>query len=152
MPKSVVEAKVVERSKTLRLIDDPDQIQLALNGHLDHEGRRLLVVRGGDSNAIAFQIYHRFSQEKGSQGESFRFSSKVRGLIHLDAIFHQPKRVSGSEFLEYLNRWFIPCELVNNASSGSAIVLLDEFYKFFVAHNLQGRLAGLFSDLFGRLD
>lgn len=144
-----MQATIIERTKKLLLITDQHQIEQAINGHLDHDGRRILVIRGQpDSNQTAFQIYYKFSQETDSQGKAFQLSVKGRGLIHSDPTFHQPKRINGTEFLEYLTRWFCPSELINNAANGPAIALLDEFPKFFIAHMCQGRMIAAFSQMF----
>jgi hypothetical protein len=56
---------VIKASRRVQLIRDRKQIELSVGGHLNHQRRRLLVIRGQpDTNATAFQVYYRFSQER----------------------------------------------------------------------------------------
>jgi hypothetical protein len=127
--KSVSQGTTATVSKTrqeIEIIKDPQGVTLAVNGRLDHNGRRLLVVRGGPDSCLTIsQVYHRFSLEKDDTGAPFRVSRKLRGLTHIDPVWKSVKRITGKEFLAYLARWFCPAQMVAN-SDGPALMLLDE--------------------------
>lgn len=146
------QATVTEISTTLKVIKEAREIDAGLNGHLWCGDRQILVTRGGDSTQSAFQVYNRFSVELDLSGQPFKYSVKFRGISHIDPVWHLPVNVNGERMAKYLSDWFIPTQLVSNASAGQALLLLDEFPKLYVAQLLQPRYSGLFRDLFTSLD
>jgi hypothetical protein len=155
MPKSKAElpqATITETTQSVKVIADPQQVDLGLNGHLWHDGKQILVYKGyQDGTAVAAQVYHRLSQETDLNKKPFTFSKHRRGLVHSDPVWKSPKKVSGLELLDYLARWFIPCQLLTNAN-GQALVIVDEFPKLFAAQLMQPRYGALFADLFTWID
>jgi hypothetical protein len=76
---TLAQATVVTTKQEVRLINDPGQVQLGLEGLLELDGKKILVCRGGDVNKIVRQVYTKFLNSRDATGESFRFSKKARG-------------------------------------------------------------------------
>ena len=145
------QATIAVARKTLQIINDPEQVQWGLNGHLWHEGKQILVVKGGDTTGICGQVYFRFARETDSDGKPFTLSIKLHGLCHSDPIWHSRARITGELMLAYLNKFFCPCQLVTN-SNGQALLLMDEIPKLFGAMIQQPRYLKIFANLFEAID
>lgn len=144
-------AIVTKTKQEISIIADPLQVEQGLDGLLEHEGRTILVCKGGDTDKLIKQVYTKFANSKDVAGEPFRFSKRLRGLVHTDGIWDAPKKVSGSEFLNYLNSWFVPCQLLTNAS-GPALMILSETPPLFGAMCQQTRFSGAHAEMFSFID
>ena len=152
MPNTLLQATVRETMQKVKVIDDPNAVDFGINGHLEHDGKQILVIKGHpDSTAVAAQFYYRLSQETDNNDHPFTFSRHRRGLIHTDPVWQSPAKVTGLDLLGYLGQWFIPCQLVTNAN-GPALLILDEFPRLFAAMLMQPRYTALFADLFTWID
>jgi hypothetical protein len=145
------QATVVETIQHVKLIKDPEQIKLAQEGLLELDGKRILIVRGGDSALVVSQVYQRFSNEKDDTGEAFRMSRNLRGLTHVVKPWNAPRKLTGPEFLSYLNAWFVPTQQIDNAI-GSALLILPEVPPLFGALCQQSRYSGMFAGMFEWID
>jgi hypothetical protein len=133
------QATVVTTRQEIKVVRDPKEVTLAVNGHLDYNGKRLLVVRGSpDSCATISQVYARFAHEKDDTGAAFRVSVRLHGLTHIDPTWKTVQRISGKAFLDYVGRWFCGAQMVTN-SDGPALIILDEIPPLFGAQAQQGR-------------
>ena len=150
-PASSTEAKIKQVNQLIRVIDDPAQVQLAVDGHLESEGRKILVTKGGNTMTASFQVYYHLSQQLDDSGAPFTWSYKLRGLCHVDPTWKQPARVSGQQFMDYVDKWFISCAIVENLN-GKALQVLDGVPKLFAAILQQTRFFAPFADLFPSLD
>ena len=147
------QATVTETRIQQKVIRDPKEVQFGLDGHLDYNKRRILVVRGHpDSAAVVSQVYARFPQQLDDTGKPFFFSKRLRGICHIDKAWNSPKRITGAEFLDYCDRWFTPTMLVVN-SAGPGLILLDGGVpKLFGALCQQSRYSQIFGPMFSWAD
>jgi hypothetical protein len=145
------QAVVTTTKQEVLLIVDPLQVEQGLKGLLQLGGKTILVCRGGDTSQVIRQVYSKFQSSKDARGEPFKFSRRLRGLVHHDKIWDAPRRVSGQEFLNYLNAWFVPCQLLSNPS-GPALLILPEVPPLFGATAQQTRFSGSCAELFTFID
>jgi hypothetical protein len=145
------QATVVETIQHVQVIKDPEQIKLAQDGLLELNGKRILIVRAGDSALVISQVYQRFSNEKDDTEKAFRMSKKLRGLTHIVKPWDAPRRLTGTEFISYLERWFTPVQLINHAI-GDALMILPGVPPLFGALAQQSRYSGMFAGMFEWID
>ena len=136
----------------VRIIDDPKEVELGINGHLYYNERQILAVKGHDAAITTSQVYFRFARELDPAGKPFQLSLKKRGITHTSPTWKQPAKITGAEMLDYLDRWFIPAQLVSNAN-GQALLLLDTgIPATFAGMVMQPRYLSMFADLFTAID
>jgi hypothetical protein len=135
----------------IEVISDPKQVAAAETGELTHQGKSVLITKGGDTLKVCEQIYLRFSKEKDALGKPFVFSRRARGLAHSCPVFHNRVKVSGQQFEEYLARYFQFAEKVTTPA-GDTLILTDKPGKFFSALMMQTRFMGTFLELFEMVD
>jgi hypothetical protein len=153
-PSSIyTQATVTETVQKMRIINNEDQVDAGLVGLLHLNGKPVLAVRGGESIGAASQVYIYVANLRDEHGEPvFKFSKKARGLVHKSATWGTWDRVTGAEMLAYLDRHFVPCQLVTNASTGRALGLLDATPIQFGGVIMQTRFSGIFAELFSWID
>jgi hypothetical protein len=78
------------------------------------DGRKLLILRGGNSQLLTNRILTEFSQRLDRAGNKFRISRAWRGLSQTDP-YGAPSRISGPEMEAFLSEWFCFVELVQSA-------------------------------------
>lgn len=105
------EAQIREATTTLHIIEG-EQIKEA--DTLTIGNRRLLTVKGGNSQHLVARILTEFSQRLDRAGKPFTMSRKWRGLAQTDP-YGAPSRISGPELEAFLSEWFVFCEPVHSA-------------------------------------
>jgi hypothetical protein len=143
-----MQADIKTVTKTMKIIDNKEQIESAMKGELIVYGKHLLVTKGNNTGEVVRQIFTRFSKEKDAAGKNFVMSTFRHGICHTDT-WNRTARISAAQFEEYLNKFFCYAEKINN-SNGDALVLTDKLPKFAVSLYMQGRwmnheLADLFT-------
>jgi hypothetical protein len=126
----------VETSRQgLRAIVHTEQIAAAKKEDLELDNRKVLITRGHDLNATVGIIYREFARRPDQTGESFKFSKEKRGLIEIDPLWKQPRRLTTKAMGEYIESWFALCELVS-VSGREVLILVDKLPAMF-CHVLQ---------------
>jgi hypothetical protein len=148
-PEAVI--RETETVKKMRLIDSPDQVEAGLSGLLRSDGKPILVCKGGTCPEA--QVYIFLANQRDKQGEPvFKFSKRHRGLVAISKTWGGWEKVTGAALLSYLNEHFVPCQLVTNASTGKALLLLDSFPVQFTGVLMQTRVSGQFNEMFEWVD
>jgi hypothetical protein len=101
-------------SSVLTIIEDPLEVQAALDGNLKVEGKPVLVCRGGDTARTVAAIYRSLAASKDWSGSAFKLSSRNKGLVHRDK-FNGIGKVTAYEFEKYVERDFCLCEVLTSA-------------------------------------
>jgi hypothetical protein len=135
----------------LEVISDPKQVAAAETGELFVGTKPVLIVRNGNTETMAAQVYQRFAKEVDTEGAPFEFSRKLKGLSHTDPLWKSRKRVSSSEMEEYIASFFQFAEKVSSPA-GEVLILTDRLPKFFTALIQKGRYIGRYVDLFRFVD
>jgi hypothetical protein len=111
------EANVRVATTTLSIIEGP---QVALADELTVNSKKLLIVKGGNSQQLVARVLTEFSKRLDRAGKPFTMSMKWRGLCHTDP-YNIPVRISGPQLDEYyLSIWYQYCELVHSAPPQTA--------------------------------
>jgi hypothetical protein len=105
------EAVVRHATTTVHIIEG-DQVKEA--DTLTIGNRKLLTVKGGNSQKLVDAIFKEFSCRKDRAGKKFKISRSWRGLSQTDP-YGAPSRISGPEMETFLSEWFCFCELVHSA-------------------------------------
>jgi hypothetical protein len=106
-------AKIRNATTTVAIIEDPEQIRNADSLTVE-DGRKLLLVKGGQSQRLINRILTEFSVRKDRAGNRFKMSRKWRGLSMTDP-YGAPTRVTGPDLEFFLREWFLFVELVHSA-------------------------------------
>jgi hypothetical protein len=116
-------------SYKIKTIRDASDVELAMKGQFQYEGKQVLVLRGalpiGD---VMEQVYKKISEKDG-----YFMSPSQRGLARYDH-YKMLKRVTGNQFNELLVELFVPAEKLS-----WGILILDAFPRPWSAVALQGR-------------
>jgi hypothetical protein len=148
----MTEAKSISTNKQgVTSITDPGEIQLGLDGLLSVGGRKLLVVRGGDTGDTAGRIYVMAANETDRTGAKFRFSRSKRGLTEVDPTFGNVVRVTPASMERYIRAWFCLGELLHTAT-GKVLIIVDRLPKMATQLWGQGRFIDQCAELFELLD
>jgi hypothetical protein len=105
------EAKIRYATTTFHIIEG-EQVKEA--DTLTIESKKILIVKGGNSQHLVTRILTEFSQRLDRAGKPFTMSRKWRGLAQTDP-YGAPSRISGPELETFLSEWFVFCELVHSA-------------------------------------
>lgn len=122
---------VVRNATTTVAIIEGDQVKQADDLILE-DGRKILIVKGGNSQKLVARVLQEFSQHVDRAGKPFTMSRSERGICHTDP-YGLPVRISGKDLEEYyLNKWFCYVELVHSvpARSGNSPVLTGPNYQY----------------------
>jgi hypothetical protein len=148
----MTEAKSIQKnSQGVLSIADPSEVQLAIDGLLTINGRKLLLVRGGDATDTAGRIYIMAANKADRTGSKFKFSRSKRGLTEIDPIFGNVVRVTPASMENYIKEWFTLGELLHTAS-GKVIVIVDRLPKMATQLWGQGRFIAQVADHFEFID
>jgi hypothetical protein len=142
---------VVRHATTTVVIIEGDQVKQA-DDLVTEDGRKILIVKGGNSQKLVARVLTEFSQHVDRAGKPFTMSRSERGIMHTDP-YGLPVRISGKDLEEfYLNKWFVYAELVHSVPprSGNSpvptgpnsqyLLILDKLPAFTVALLSQSRL------------
>jgi hypothetical protein len=105
------EATVRHATTTVHLIEGEEVKQADA---LTIGTRKLLTVKGGNTQALVTRTLTEFSQRRDRAGNKFQMSRKWRGLAQTDP-YGAPARVTGPELEAFLSEWFVFVELVHSA-------------------------------------
>jgi len=105
------EAIVRNATSTFSLIEG-DQVKQT--DTLTIGNRKLLTVKGGNTQRLVNRIFTEFSQRTDRARKKFQMSRKWRGLSQTDP-YGAPSRISGPEMEAYLSEYFVFVELVHSA-------------------------------------
>jgi hypothetical protein len=115
------EAIIRNATTTFSLIEG-EQVKLA--DTLTIGSRKLLTVKGGNSQTLVNRVFTEFSQRVDRAGKPFTMSMKLRGICHHDP-YGMVVRISSHDLEHfYLNEWFCYCELVHSAPPQTAFAPL----------------------------
>jgi hypothetical protein len=106
-------AKIKNATTTVAIIEDPEQIR-NVNDLVTEDGRKLLTVKGGQTQLMINRILTEFSQRLDRAGNKFCMSRSWRGLAMTDP-YGAPARVTGPDLEFFLTKWFLFVELVHSA-------------------------------------
>jgi hypothetical protein len=106
-------AKIRQATTTVHIIEDPEQVRNA-DSLVTEDGRKLLIVKGGQTQLMINRILTEFSQRLDRAGNKFCMSRSWRGLSMTDP-YGAPFRVSGPDLEFFLTKWFLFVELVHSA-------------------------------------
>jgi hypothetical protein len=106
-------ANIRQATTTFAIIEDPEQVRNA-DDLTTKDGRKLLTVKGGNTQRLVTRILTEFSQRPDRAGKKFQMSRRWRGLSHTDP-YGAPSRVTGPDLEFFLTEWFLFMELVHNA-------------------------------------
>ena len=119
-----MEATLQTISSTMTVIRDSAEIKAALEGKLTVAGKPVLVTKGNDMSKTVAQIYRLLAAHKDLSGESFRLSSKHKGLVHYDNLGCISK-LTNYEFERYLEKFSCFAELLATGD-GTQLKLSEE--------------------------
>jgi hypothetical protein len=106
------EANVRNATTTIHIIEG-EQVKEA--DTLTIGNRKLLIVKGGNSQLLVARVLREFSTRPDRSGHPFTMSRSLRGLCHRDP-YNVSVRISATQLEEYyLNEWYVYCELVHSA-------------------------------------
>jgi hypothetical protein len=106
-------ASIRHATTTVALIEG-DQVKQA-DDLITEDGRKLLIVKGGNSQKLVERVLKEFSTRLDRSGHPFTMSRSLRGLCHRD-LYNVSVRISATQLEEfYLNEWYVYCELVHSA-------------------------------------
>ena len=142
---------ITKNSQGVVSITDPSEVQLGLDGLLTIDGRKLLVVRGGDASDTAGRVFVMAANKTDKTGAKFRFSRSKRGLMEVDPIFGNSIRVTPASLERYIKEWFCLGELLST-STGKVIVIVDRLPRMATQLWGQGRFIAQVAELFEFLD
>jgi hypothetical protein len=146
------EAKSISTNKQgVSSISDPGEVQAACDGLITVNGKKLLVVRGGDATDTAGRIYIMAANKADRTGSKFKFSRSKRGLTEIDPIFENVVRVTPASMENYIKEWFTLGELLST-SMGKVIVIVDQLPRMATTLWGQGRFLGQCADHFEFVD
>lgn len=132
-------------------ITDPAEVQAGLDGLLTVNGKKLLVVRGGDASDTAGRVFIMAANQTDRTGAKFNFSRSKRGLTEVDPIFGNRIRVTQASLEGYIKDWFTLGELLHT-STGKVIVIVDRLPRMATQLWGQGRFIAQVADHFEFID
>jgi hypothetical protein len=120
-------------------------------GGLSIGDKKLLIVRGSNTEQTVCQVYLEFSRRTDNTGHQFQFSKSKRGITEHDRIWNQIVRVTPKAMEDYVKSWFALGELLHTAV-GEVIILVSELPKMSVNLWVQGRYVAQHAALFEFVD
>src|SRR6478672_4459171 len=100
-----MEATLLTVSSTVTVIQDPAEIQAAMNNQLYISGKKVLVTSGNEMAKTVEFVYRAFADHKDLSGEPFLLSSKThKGICHRDS-WGSITKVSAYDYEQYLAHW-----------------------------------------------
>lgn len=133
-----MEATLVKNKQGVIAVTDREQVEAAKRGELTVDGRKLLILRGGDTSQTVAEVYLAFCNHTDRTGIHFKFSKDKRFLVEQDPIWHQSTRVSPTSMANYVKSWFALGELLHTAV-GEVIIIVTELPRMSTALWGQGR-------------
>jgi hypothetical protein len=103
----------IRHATTTVAIVEGDQVNQA-DELTTEDGRKLLTIKGGNSQLLINRIMKEFSQRLDRAGNKFQISRKFRGLSMTDP-YGAPTRVTGPDLEFFLTQWFLFVELIHSA-------------------------------------
>jgi hypothetical protein len=147
-----MESKSLKKnSQGVVAVTDPAEIQAACDGLLTVDGRKLLLVRGGDMYQTVGTVFIMFADQTDRTGAKFRFSRTKRGLTEIDPVFGNVVRVTPASMETYIKEWFTLGELLHTCA-GKVIVIVDRLPKMATQLWGQGRFIAMVAELFEFVD
>jgi hypothetical protein len=135
----MIETKTIQQnSQGVRSISDPKEVQLGLDGLLTVDGKKLLVVRGGDASDTAGKVFIMAANMTDRTGAKFKFSRSKRGLTEIDPIFGSRIKVTPVSMESYIKVWFALAECLHTAT-GKVLIIVDRLPKMATTLWGQGR-------------
>jgi len=141
---------VVRHATTTVAIIEGEQVKEA-DDLIMEDGRKILTVKGGNSQRLVARVLTEFSQHVDRAGKPFVMSRSERGICHTDP-YGLPVKISGKDLEEhYLNKWFCYVELVHSVppragnvpvptgANNQYLLILDKLPAFTVALLAQSR-------------
>jgi hypothetical protein len=132
-------------------ITDHTEVQAGLDGLLTVNGKKLLVVRGGDMYQTVGTVFIMFANQTDRTWAKFRFSRTKRGLTEIDPVFGNVVRVTPASIETYIKEWFTLGELLHT-SAGKVIVIVDRLPRMATQLWGQGRFIAMVADHFEFVD
>jgi hypothetical protein len=124
----MAEAVVRIATTTLAIIEGEEQLKQV--DDLTIRTKKILVVKGGNTQKLVNKIFTEFSTRLDRAGNRFKISQKWRSLSETDP-YGAPSRLSGPSLEAYLSEWFVFCEQVHSAApryAGSPAYRPNESY------------------------
>jgi hypothetical protein len=105
------EAQIRYATTTFHIIEG-EQVKEADSLTIDN--KKILIVKGGNSQHLVTRILTEFSQRLDRAGKPFAMSRKWGGLSQTDP-YGAPSRITGPELENFLSEWCVFCDLVHSA-------------------------------------
>jgi hypothetical protein len=106
------ELAIVRQATTTLSIISGEQVKRADDLVLK-DGRKILVVKGGNIQHLVNAIFNEFSKRLDRAGNRFQISRKWRWLSETDP-YGAASRLSGPSMEAFLSEWFVFCEQVHS--------------------------------------
>lgn len=112
-----MDAVVRTATTTLSIIEGEEQLKQV--DDLTVGTKKLLIVKGGNTQKLVNRIFTEFSVRSDRAGKKFQISQGWRSLAHTDP-YGAPSRLSGPDLEAYLSEWFVFCEEVHSPAPRTA--------------------------------
>lgn len=142
----MTEAKLHKNKQGVVAITGPQVQEVKEGGVLTVNGLPLLLVRGGDTENLAGEIFRGFANHTDETGGNFTFSRKLRGVCCKDPLWGNLRRVTIPEIEAYVKKWFVLAELVSSGGT-EAIVIVDTLPRMAIALLTQDRFVKFAADI-----